>query len=47
MSEMRGKITFFLLIWNLKIVGVNQETKKKQAQICAEGCEGGSPRYHY
>ena len=27
MSEMLGKITFFLLIWNLKILGVQQESK--------------------
>jgi hypothetical protein len=27
MSEMLGKITFFLLIWNLKNLGIHQESK--------------------
>jgi hypothetical protein len=30
MSEMLGKMTFFLLIWNLKMLGVQQEPRAKK-----------------
>jgi hypothetical protein len=29
MSEMLGKMTFLLLIWNLKILGAKQEPRTK------------------
>jgi hypothetical protein len=29
MSEMLGKMTFFLLIWNFKVLGIQQEPRTK------------------